>query len=298
MASSCINCVNLCDQTHCDWWLEQIVCLIESHGMKNVFLDVRLKPTKENGDSKNKADKSFVGPKRSDALVILIYGSLSHDVVCTAFRIHKTNDVWKKVDAYYKYSTRDQLQDKDVNYLWQLAGRLEPIHKLNVVSGAALQMQRELQCLRLVIIAGCECPFQKEVEMISMPPTEKLLVSPSMSNKNVALNKQCLQQLLSNSNVASRLKGGWKPIPNVTDPAIVDIGKFAIDEHNKNDQAASLQFRNVVQGQSQVVAGMNYNLTIAAALDGDHVQNNYYVAIVWIKPWEQFRRLVSFNGPI
>ncbi|PWA45291.1 cystatin [Artemisia annua] len=92
------------------------------------------------------------------------------------------------------------------------------------------------------------------------------------------------------------LLGGWKPIPNVTDPAIVDIGKFAIDEHNNNSQA-SLEFRKVVRGQSQVVAGMNYNLTIAALDGDDHVENNY-VAIVWIKPWEQFRRLVSFNGPI
>ncbi|PWA97707.1 hypothetical protein CTI12_AA026710 [Artemisia annua] len=85
--------------------------------------------------SRAMAEKSFVERKKSDALVILIYGSLCEDVLCTAFGIHKTNDVWEKLDANYKYSTDDQLQ----------AGQMEPIHKLNVVSGAALQMQRELQ---------------------------------------------------------------------------------------------------------------------------------------------------------
>nr|GFB89803.1 ankyrin repeat family protein [Tanacetum cinerariifolium] len=35
--------------------------------------------------------------------------------------------------------------DDDGNNLLHLAGRLAPIHKLNAVSGAALQMQRELQ---------------------------------------------------------------------------------------------------------------------------------------------------------
>nr|GEX24094.1 protein accelerated cell death 6-like isoform X2 [Tanacetum cinerariifolium] len=37
------------------------------------------------------------------------------------------------------------LVDKDGNNLLHLAGKLAPIHKLNLVSGAALQMQRELQ---------------------------------------------------------------------------------------------------------------------------------------------------------
>nr|XP_043631470.1 protein ACCELERATED CELL DEATH 6-like [Erigeron canadensis] len=37
------------------------------------------------------------------------------------------------------------LTDKDGNNILHLAGQLAPIHKLNMVSGAALQMQRELQ---------------------------------------------------------------------------------------------------------------------------------------------------------
>ncbi|KAL8232383.1 hypothetical protein R6Q57_002161 [Mikania cordata] len=88
--------------------------------------------------------------------------------------------------------------------------------------------------------------------------------------------------------------GGWKPIPDVTDATVVDIGKFAVNEHNKVDHA-SLKFRKVVKGESQVVAGMNYNLTIKAA-DGGADHN--YVALVWDKPWQKFRQLVSFKGPI
>ncbi|GJS25419.1 ankyrin repeat family protein [Tanacetum coccineum] len=38
-----------------------------------------------------------------------------------------------------------EFQDGDGNYILHLAGRLAPIHKLNAASGAALQMQQELQ---------------------------------------------------------------------------------------------------------------------------------------------------------
>ncbi|KAI3773373.1 hypothetical protein L1987_47900 [Smallanthus sonchifolius] len=90
------------------------------------------------------------------------------------------------------------------------------------------------------------------------------------------------------------LSGGWKPIPDVTNPVVVGIGKFAVIEHNKVDHA-SLKFTKVVKGETQVVAGLNYNLTITAA-DGSVEKN--YVALVWDKPWEKFRRLVSFKGPV
>ncbi|KAI3503962.1 hypothetical protein L1887_32483 [Cichorium endivia] len=46
--------------------------------------------------------------------------------------------------SYDKYA-HQQRRDKDDNNLLHLAAQLAPIHKLNLVSGAALQMQRELQ---------------------------------------------------------------------------------------------------------------------------------------------------------
>jgi len=51
--------------------------------------------------------------------------------------------------------------DKDKNNLLHLAGKLAPIDKLNLVSGAALQMQRELQWfevnLFLIIYVPIDC---------------------------------------------------------------------------------------------------------------------------------------------
>ncbi|CAI9277550.1 unnamed protein product [Lactuca saligna] len=46
--------------------------------------------------------------------------------------------------SYDKYA-HQQRRDKDDNNLLHLAAKLAPVHKLNLVSGAALQMQRELQ---------------------------------------------------------------------------------------------------------------------------------------------------------
>ncbi|KAL7616747.1 hypothetical protein Lser_V15G04175 [Lactuca serriola] len=90
------------------------------------------------------------------------------------------------------------------------------------------------------------------------------------------------------------LTGHWKPISNVTDATVVDIGKFAVDEHDLKDHT-SLKFVKVVSGEIQVVAGMNYKLTIKTVNGG--LENNY-VAVVWVKPIQKSRQLVSFKGPI
>ncbi|CAN4089983.1 unnamed protein product [Withania somnifera] len=85
--------------------------------------------------------------------------------------------------------------------------------------------------------------------------------------------------------------GGWKPITNITDPEVVEIGKFAVVEHNKKAKT-KLEFQKVINGESQVVAGINYRLVISAKDDGS--QHNY-LAEVWDKPWEKFRNLTSFG---
>ncbi|XP_049392565.1 cysteine proteinase inhibitor 1-like [Solanum stenotomum] len=84
--------------------------------------------------------------------------------------------------------------------------------------------------------------------------------------------------------------GGWNPITNLTDPEVVKIGKFAVDEHNK-EAKTKLEFQEITKGESQVVAGINYRLVISAK-DGDSPHN--YLAEVWDKPWEKFRNLTSF----
>nr|ABK26812.1 unknown [Picea sitchensis] len=71
----------------------------------------------------------------------------------------------------------------------------------------------------------------------------------------------------------------------------LDLGRFAVDEHNKQ-QNGDITFRRVVAAQEQVVAGTMYHLTIEAE-DGDHPK--LYKAKVWVKPWENFKRLEDFK---
>ena len=100
--------------------------------------------------------------------------------------------------------------------------------------------------------------------------------------------------LLLNGVSAARpavLVGGWRPIENVSDPHVQEIGKFAVTEHNKK-ATASLKFQSVVSGETQVVAGTNYRLVIAAADGG---ASNKYEAVVWEKSWMNFRSLTSFK---
>ncbi|KAK4353744.1 hypothetical protein RND71_025938 [Anisodus tanguticus] len=88
------------------------------------------------------------------------------------------------------------------------------------------------------------------------------------------------------------LLGGWSPITDTHDRQVVEIGKFAVDQHNK-EAKSNLVFKRVVKGETQVVAGTNYRLVIAAK-DGSH-SSSKYLAIVWDKPWENYRNLTSFK---
>ncbi|XP_047326312.1 cysteine proteinase inhibitor 1-like [Impatiens glandulifera] len=91
--------------------------------------------------------------------------------------------------------------------------------------------------------------------------------------------------------VNSAALGGWEPISDPKDSEIVEIGKYAISEYNI-EAKTTLEFNSVVKGDTQVVAGTNYRLVIAAK-DGEVVGK--YEAIVWDKPWEKFRKLISFQ---
>ncbi|MCD7447615.1 hypothetical protein HAX54_032233 [Datura stramonium] len=85
--------------------------------------------------------------------------------------------------------------------------------------------------------------------------------------------------------------GGWKRITDVTAPEIVEIGKFAVDEHNKKAKT-NLIFQKIIKGESQVVEGINYRLVITAK-DGDSPHN--YFAEVWDKPGKKSRSLTYFE---
>lgn len=91
--------------------------------------------------------------------------------------------------------------------------------------------------------------------------------------------------------------GGWSPISDIKNPHIVEVGKFAVSEYNKQNKAG-LKFVEVVSGESQVVAGINYRLIVAAD-EGVSMASNggskKYEAVVWEQPWLKSMNLTSFK---
>ncbi|KAK9221286.1 hypothetical protein WN944_009712 [Citrus x changshan-huyou] len=72
---------------------------------------------------------------------------------------------------------------------------------------------------------------------------------------------------------------------------IVNLARFAVDEHNKK-QNSNLQFVKVVSAKQQVVSGTLYDITLEAVEGG---QKKLFEAKVWEKPWMQFKELKEFN---
>ncbi|KAK9091931.1 hypothetical protein Syun_026842 [Stephania yunnanensis] len=90
--------------------------------------------------------------------------------------------------------------------------------------------------------------------------------------------------------------GGWAPA-DPKDAHVVEIGKFAVEAHNK-EAHTDLKFVGVVKAetQPQVVSGINYRITLEATGGvGGGVAAKKYEAIVWEKPSEKFIRLTSFR---
>ncbi|XP_020228706.1 cysteine proteinase inhibitor 1 [Cajanus cajan] len=85
---------------------------------------------------------------------------------------------------------------------------------------------------------------------------------------------------------------GWKPIKNIKDPHVAEIANYAVTEHDRRS-GQKLKLQKVVKGDTQVVAGINYRL-ILAATDASSTRN--YEAIVWEKAWLHFRNLTSFTS--
>ena len=100
-----------------------------------------------------------------------------------------------------------------------------------------------------------------------------------------------LFRYLNALSTAEPVVGGWHPIKDLKSEEVQDVSQFAVSEHNKqaNDK---LQYQRVVRGHTQVVAGTNYRLVIEAK-DGAVLGN--YEALVWDKPWMNFRNLTSFR---
>ncbi|GAB2267100.1 Cysteine proteinase inhibitor 6 [Dionaea muscipula] len=72
---------------------------------------------------------------------------------------------------------------------------------------------------------------------------------------------------------------------------IESLARFAVEEHNKKDNAL-LVFARVLKVKEQVVAGKLYHLTLEAI---DAGKKKIYEAKVWVKPWMNFKQLQEFK---
>ncbi|KAK9715069.1 hypothetical protein RND81_06G141100 [Saponaria officinalis] len=90
------------------------------------------------------------------------------------------------------------------------------------------------------------------------------------------------------------LLGGYTPIKNISDPHVIDVSKFAVKQHNKEDPAHKLRLLNIIKGYSQVVAGTNWKLFFYAKAVHSHGRR-LYVAVVFEQPWVHSMNLTYFK---
>nr|AFK40971.1 unknown [Lotus japonicus] len=97
--------------------------------------------------------------------------------------------------------------------------------------------------------------------------------------------------LISFTSTFAQFVGGYSPIKDINAPHVRKIAQFAITEHNKHT-GENLKLERVIKGDSQVVSGLNYRLTLAAT-DGSTSHN--YLVIVYEQSWTHTIELTSFS---
>jgi cystatin-C len=83
--------------------------------------------------------------------------------------------------------------------------------------------------------------------------------------------------------------GGWYLIEDINDPHVIDIVNFAVSEFNKQT-GATLKFEKVIEGEYQLVAGINYHLVISTS----NSVHSIYNVVVYDWPLDHVRNLESF----
>lgn len=92
--------------------------------------------------------------------------------------------------------------------------------------------------------------------------------------------------------MASHVLGGKSENPAAANSVETDgLARFAVDEHNKRENAL-LEFVRVVEAKEQTVAGTLHHLTLEALEAG---RKKVYEAKVWVKPWLDFKELQEFR---
>ncbi|PKU70942.1 Cysteine proteinase inhibitor 12 [Dendrobium catenatum] len=86
--------------------------------------------------------------------------------------------------------------------------------------------------------------------------------------------------------------GGVRDVENNQNSVeIEELARFAVDEHNREENAL-LEFARVVKAKEQVVAGTLHHLTLEAI---DAGIKKLYEAKVWTKPWLNHKELQEFK---
>ncbi|CAL9078852.1 unnamed protein product [Musa textilis] len=94
------------------------------------------------------------------------------------------------------------------------------------------------------------------------------------------------------SQIAMATVGGIREVEGIANSAETEqLARFAVDEHNKKENAL-LEFVRVVKAKEQVVAGTLHHLTVEAV---DAGKKKVYEAKVWVKPWLNFKELQEFR---
>ncbi|KRY02207.1 Cysteine proteinase inhibitor 6, partial [Trichinella patagoniensis] len=88
------------------------------------------------------------------------------------------------------------------------------------------------------------------------------------------------------------IAGGVRDVNlNKNSAEIEEYARFAVDEHNKKENAL-LEFVRLVKAKEQVVAGTLHHLTLEAI---DAGEKKLYEAKVWVKEWLSYKELQEFK---
>eukprot|EP00250_Pteridium_aquilinum_P002818 c13044_g1_i1 orf=64-792(+) len=96
----------------------------------------------------------------------------------------------------------------------------------------------------------------------------------------------------STSPVMGKVGGRQKIAGAQNDLQLEDLAKFAVEQHNAQ-QNSSLVYVSLVSAEQQVVSGTMYYLELEATPPGEATK--LFEAKVWVKPWENFQSLVEFK---
>ncbi|XP_057419113.1 cysteine proteinase inhibitor 4 [Lotus japonicus] len=116
------------------------------------------------------------------------------------------------------------------------------------------------------------------------------------SVRSAALILAVLASLLCSA-MCARLVGGKTEVADVkTNEEVQELGKFAVEEHNKRVrkwQEEEVKFVEVVEAQKQVVSGIKYYLKVRATQESDEAPR-VFESVVVVQPWLRSKQLLHF----